>query len=205
MKSGIRQLLPQQKPILRLSVCLICHFPNTPSAVMHLRLLSHGKLRLLAGLSFCLIGVFSVDRALAAEQIVFKYQALRESLTVNELATFAKTGKASPKIDVYLKLSQSNPKEIRQALTNEVVITPAAFEDFINSWVGKLILDEFSRIVRPTARQPSKQSLRTAIARSITSDGKFNMVEVLQNYPATQVEFDVDRLIETDRRINAPT
>jgi hypothetical protein len=162
------------------------------------------KRSLLAGVIFCLTGFGISNTANAAEQVVFRYQSLRESLTVQELSAFAKTGKTTPKMDLYLQLSRTNPKEIRQALSNEITVNQQQVEQFLNSWVGKLTLDEISQIVRPSSSQSSKKALRTAIARSTQSDNKFSLLEIFQNYPTTAVEIDIDRLIETDKRINTP-
>ncbi len=153
--------------------------------------------------SFCLAGLFSNNSASAAERINFKYQSLRESLSVQELSEFATAGKASPKLEVYLKLSRVDPKQIRQTLANEVSISPAALEQYLNSWTGKLVLDEVSQIIQTgSSGQASKQALRSALVLSTTKDHKFSLIEVFQNYSVGQVEIDVDRLIQTDKRIN---
>lgn len=153
--------------------------------------------------SFCLAGFFSTNSALAAQQINFKYQSLRESLSVQELSEFATAGKTSPKLEVYLKLSRVDPKQIRQTLANEVSISSAELEQYLNSWSGKLVLDEVSQIIQTGSGQANKQALRSALLLSTTKDNKFSLVEVFQNYPVEQVEIDIDRLIQTDRRINS--
>ncbi len=162
----------------------------------------HRTLGLAISINLCLAGICSTSNAFAAEQVNFKYQRLHESLSVTELTTFVATGKASPKLEVYLKLSQADPKMIRQDLANQVSISPVALNQLLNSWIGKLTLDEVSQIIRPGSGQASKQALRSAIALSITKDNKFSLIEVFQNYPISQVEVDIDRLIQTDRRLN---
>lgn len=155
--------------------------------------------------SFYLAGLFSPNNALAAEQINFKYQSVRESLSVQELSEFATAGKASPKLEVYLKLSRVEPKQIRQTLANEVSISPAALEQYLDSWTGKLVLDEVSQIIQTSSGQASKQALRSALLLSTAKDNKFSLIEVFQNYPVAQLEIDIDRLIQTDKRINNPS
>lgn len=174
--------------------------------MMRLQFLSfHRTLDLAIGTSFCLAGIFSTSSAFAAEQINFKYQSLRESVSVQELTAFAAAGMASPKLEVYLKLSQVDPQQIRQTLTNEVSISSSALEQYLDSWTGKIVLDEVSQIIRTGPGQASKQALRSAIVLSTTKDNKFSLIEVFQNYPRSQVEIDIDRLIQTDRRINTPS
>lgn len=166
------------------------------------RSLSFATLSLAIGTGLSLTALFSPSRAFAANQVVLKYQSLQGSLSVKELATFASTGNASAKLADYMKLAQANSSEFRQSLGNEVKVSSADLDQFLNSWFGKIILDEMSQIIRPATGQSSKQALRSAIALS-TKDNKVSFLEVLQNYPATEVEIDIDRLIETDKRINA--
>jgi hypothetical protein len=155
-------------------------------------------------LSLCLAGI-STSRASAAEQVTFKYQSLRESVSVEELTTFTAAGQASPKLEVYLKLARVDSKEIRQTLANQVSISPTALEQFLNSWTGKVILDEVSQIIQTGSGQPSKQALQSALILSVEKDNQFSLIEVFQNYPAPEVQIDIDRLIQTDKRINTPS
>ena len=88
---------------------------------------------------------------------------MRESLPVQELSEFATVGKASPKLEVYLKLSRVDPKQFRQTLADEGSISPAALEQYLDSWSGKLVLDEVSQIIQTGSGQASKQALRSAL------------------------------------------
>jgi hypothetical protein len=160
-----------------------------------------GRVSLAIGISLC-AGNIATGSAIAAEQVVFKYQALREAISVRELTDFATTGKASPKLEVYLKFSQNGARDLRQALANEVKVDRAQLDQLLNSWAGKLILDEISQIIRNGSGQASKQALRSALNLAI-QDNKFNLIELFQNYPTAQVQVDLDRLIETSKRIEA--
>lgn len=164
-----------------------------------------------SGLGFAFsVGLYAAasvasDRAIAADQVVFQYQALRESFSIQELTSFAATGKASATLERYLKLSPNGSKEFRQALTNKVSVNRSQVDQFLNSWVGKLTLDEVSQIIRNSSGQANKQALRSAIVRSTEKDNTFSLLEVFQNYPTAQVEVDVYRLIQTSNRINSPS
>lgn len=172
-------------------------------SLMRLQLpLSLGKLALVSSIGLC-AATFSGGSAQAAEEVFFKYQSLTESLTVQEIRDFAVSGKASPKLEVYLRLSKANANEIRQTLTREMNVSAKDVQQFLDSWVGKLTMDEVSQIVRPINRQSSKRALRSAIDASV-KDNKLSLLEVFQNYPAPKVEVDVDRWLATEKRINTP-
>jgi len=164
----------------------------------------HHILGLAIGIGLGLAGI-STSRASAAEQVTFKYQSLRQSISVEELTTFTATGQASPKLEIYLKSALVDPKEIRQSLANQVSISPTALEQFLNSWIGKVILDEVSQIIQTGPGQPSKQALQSALILSVEKDSQFSLIEVFQNYPAPEVQIDIDRLIQTEKRINTPS
>ncbi len=152
------------------------------------------------GLGFTIL---PANQVFAADQVVLKYQVLQDSLSIKELVTFATTGNMSPKLAGYLKLAQANnPNEFRQALGNEIKIGATDLDQFLNSWFGKIIVDEMSQIIRPTNGQGSKQALRSAVTLA-AKDNKISFLKVLQNYLTTEVEINIDRLIETDKRINA--
>jgi hypothetical protein len=78
-------------------------------------------------------------------------------------------------------------------------------EQFLNSWIGKVILDEVSQIIQTGPGQPSKQALQSALILSVEKDSQFSLIEVFQNYPAPEVQIDIDRLIQTEKRINTPS
>lgn len=70
-----------------------------------------------------LISVLSWSvQANAAESVVLKYSFLRETISVPELSTFAKTGELSTKLRVYLKLAGQEPERLQRLLTQEVKV-----------------------------------------------------------------------------------
>lgn len=61
--------------------------------------------------------LFSSTNALAAEQVVLKYRIFRESISVDELTTFAETGELSRSLRVNLALARQDPRLVRRYLT----------------------------------------------------------------------------------------
>jgi len=51
--------------------------------------------------------------AIAAEQVVLKYRIFRESISVEELTTFAETGELSTSLRLNFALARQNPKVVR--------------------------------------------------------------------------------------------
>ena len=137
--------------------------------------------------------VFSSTYVFAAERVVLKYRVSRESIAVEDLTKFARTGEMSPDLRVNLALARQDPQKIRQYLTNAVTVDPILLDRVLNNPVGELLLDEIGKTIHPPSHQANRQALRAAIILS-ARDRQLSLLEILQNYPTTDVEVEGDRL-----------
>lgn len=159
---------------------------------MHLRL---GLQRLALVLVATFSGVLlSTSSALAAEQVVLKYRIFRESISVEELSTFAKTGELSKSLRINLALARQDPKVIRFYLTEPVKVNPVFLDRVLNSRIGNVILDQVSQVIHTPSGRADRQALRAALVLSASRDGEITLVEIIQNYPTPEVEVEGDRL-----------
>jgi hypothetical protein len=154
------------------------------------------------------LGVFSTflslsHNAIAAEQVVVKYKIFRESISVAELTTFVETGEASPGLESYINASQQKPEDIRRILGEEVKVNVVTLDRTLNSPVGNFLLDQMSLAVHPPTNAASRQAIRSALVLSASQDSKVSLIEVIQNYPTTEVEIEGERISEFYRQINA--
>lgn len=149
---------------------------------------------------FCLVTLVVVfcfsDRADAADSIVLKYSFLRETVSVAELATFARTGELSPSLRIYLKMAGREPAELRRVLTQEVKADPVFLSRILNSPVGGVMLDRASEVVHTPSNRANRESLRGAIVSSALSDGQITLIETLENYPTPEVHVEGERLVD---------
>ncbi|WP_414528378.1 alpha/beta hydrolase [Nodularia chucula] len=143
-------------------------------------------------LSACVL--FFHTSAFAAEQVLLKYGIFRESISVEELSTFAETGELSSALRVNFALAQQDPKAIRPYLTTPVNIDLVVLDRVLNSPIGNVILDELSQVIHTPSRTADRQALRAALVLSANEDGQVTLLEVIQNYPTTSVEVDGERL-----------
>ncbi|MEH2237596.1 MAG: alpha/beta hydrolase [Nostoc sp.] len=118
----------------------------------------------------------------------------RESLSVEELSTFAQTGELSRSLRVNLALVRQDPKAIRQYLTESVKVNPVFLDRVLNSQIGNIILDQISQVISTPSRRADRQALRAALVLSATQDGQVSLIEIIKNYPTNEVEVDGDRL-----------
>ncbi|WP_341526488.1 alpha/beta hydrolase [Nostoc sp. UHCC 0302] len=139
--------------------------------------------------------------AFAAERVVLKYSVFRESLSVEELSTFAQTGEVSRSLRVNLALARQNPKVVRQYLTEPVKVNLLLLDKVLNSSIGNVILDEISKVIHTPSRRADRQALRAALILSAKQDERVSVIEIIKNYPTSEVEVDGDRLESAYRQL----
>lgn len=139
--------------------------------------------------------------AIAAERVVLKYRILRESISVAELTQLAETGQTSPKLKAYLKLAQQSPESLRQPLVKPIGVNRRLLDRVLNSRPGEILLDQVGPVIHTPSNQANRQALRSALVLSATPDNQITLIEVLQNYPTSEVEVEGDRLEDTYRQL----
>ncbi|WP_017318993.1 alpha/beta hydrolase [Mastigocladopsis repens] len=160
-------------------------------------LLLRRALFLVIGICLLLFGV----PVKAAEQVILKYRIFREPLSVEELSTFAQTGKISSGLEANLALARQDPKPIRRYLTEPVKVDPVILDRVLNSPVGNTILDQLSQVIHTPSKKANRQALRSALVLSASKDEQMTLMEIIQNYPTSQVEVDGERLESAYRQL----
>ncbi len=145
-------------------------------------------------------GILLLDTsAIATEQVVLKYGIFSESLAVEELTTFAQTGELSSSLRINFALARLNPKLVRQVLTEPVKVDLILLDRVLNSPIGNLLLDEISQTIHTPSRGADRQALRSALILSASRDRQVTLLEVIENYPTSEVEVEGERLVPAYR------
>ena len=151
---------------------------------------------------FVTAAVFVRPQVIAAKKVVLKYAGFRGSIPVGELTNLAQTGETSQSLQFHLEAAQQDPEDGRQVLTQPIDANLITLDQALNSSVGNLLLDQIGQVVHPPTEQVSRQALRSVLVSSTGSDNQISLIEVLQNYPASNIEVEGDRSVQTYRRIN---
>ncbi len=153
----------------------------------------------------CLLGsVFgSYSPSIAADNVIVTYGILRESLSVEELTEFCETGEPSSEIDFYLRASKQNPEQVREILTREIPVNGVVLSDVLNNFLGSFILDNISEVITTPSERASRESLRGALVTSALKDNNISIIEILQNYPTSEVHLKADRLLEVYQQLDS--
>lgn len=145
--------------------------------------------------------LLSSNSAIAAEQVVLNYRSFSESISVEELSNFAETGELSTSLQLNLALARQEPKEIRQYLTQQVLVNVLLLDRVLNSPIGNFVLDEVSQALHTPSRRADRQALRSALVLSASGDGNITLIETIQNYPTAVVEVEGDHLESAYRQL----
>ncbi|WP_017716998.1 alpha/beta hydrolase [Kamptonema formosum] len=151
---------------------------------------------------YSLWAVFGGSGALAAEKIVFNASRGQLSLSAGELETFAQTGEVSAAVRDLLKATRQEPEIVRQALTKEVPVSLRIADRALNSQIGEAVLDKVGEVVHTPSGGADRQALRAAFVLSASGDNKISLLEVIKNYPTSEVEVEADRLADGFKQLS---
>lgn len=132
----------------------------------------------------------------ASDSIILKYGFLRESISVSELGIFANTGKMSSSLDAYFNLANRKPEQVRKILTEKIPVNGILLSQVLNSFAGEIFLDMVSTYIQTPSGKASRESLRGAFVTSALPDNNIRLIEILENYPTSEVHVEGDRLAE---------
>lgn len=138
-----------------------------------------------------LVIMFASQDLAAAEYMVIRWGAYKESLPVAELREFSQTGQPVGKFGEMIRQSKStiSYQEIADKLRQKVYLDLAYWSTFLNSKEGvEAILKPAINIIRSSARYDddniSMLSLRAAIIKSIVeNEGYVSALSIYENYP----------------------
>lgn len=141
-------------------------------------------------------------RALAAEKITFKYGIASQSVSYEELETFATTGEISPALNTLFKYGKQNPKTIRWILTQQFPADAKIIHDLLNTAPGEYVLTQTSNVVNTRAERANVRALRGSLIVSASDDNRVSLLELLKNYPTQQVYVNGKLLIKARRNFS---
>jgi hypothetical protein len=160
--------------------------------------MAHNKLflTLLTDVLISVPFVFSGLKVEAAESVVLKYGMLRQSIPVADLSSLAERGEPSSELGFYLGLAKKQPEDLQQLLTKPIKVEAVPLSKFLNSFPGIFLLDVVGEYLSTPSGRASRESLRGALVSSALPDGDIKLIEVLENYPTSELYVEGDRLAE---------
>lgn len=132
----------------------------------------------------------------AAETVQLQDRDRRMPISLADLQVFAADQAPSPDLQKFLQDANQDPAEVKQWLTTKITppqLTQKIPPDFVLLQLNKILGD-------PSGRE-SLEPLRTAFAKA-EQDNSFSVLEVLENYPKSEMRLEISRLGQTYTDVN---
>lgn len=147
-----------------------------------------------------LLLIFGIsDSVIAAEQIHASYSALKISIPISALESYAKYGVISADLAGYYQYIPTNKlQELRKILIQPLKISPAVAAQFLETQQGKFILQRLAELIQTKSDYPKfvSSSLRTALIAAAAEPGGLNVLNLLRKYPQNNINIDVASSLE---------
>jgi hypothetical protein len=134
--------------------------------------------------------------ASAAEKVILKYKIFQGSIPVADLSALAQQGEVSPALKAHLETANKKPEDLRRLLNLQVKVNAVILSKILKSSIGDLLLDYMSQVIHTPSENSDREALRGSLVTSAISDNRVKLIEVLENYPTSDVYLEGDRIAD---------
>ena len=142
------------------------------------------------------------SRAFAAEEIIFTYGGITESVSLEELRDFAEKGEISPSLNFLLNSSKQNSFLMRKILKQEFPANTKLIYELLNTAPGEYLLSQTSDVVSSKSERADVVALTAALVASASNDDVISLIELLENYPTQQVYINGKTLSKVSQNLS---
>jgi hypothetical protein len=142
---------------------------------------------LLLGIGISLL--FLIRPVHASGTVLLQSRDVRMTIPLAELQAFVADEATSPELQQFWQDSRENPADVKQWLITE--ITPPREVRQVGS---EFVLLQINKTVGDPLGRENLEPLRTAFGRALKDDNSFSILNVLENYPESNVRLEVHRL-----------
>lgn len=138
----------------------------------------------------------------AAERIYFNYSLFGFSVTVDQLETFAQTGKLEGRLGQLLgRFSPERREQIQAVLQARYPVDPVVIDRFGYTSPGERLFQELGEIVQSPARLNGGRGLRSAAVLAADDPEGVSIIRFLQQFP-TDIRIDLRRVLAFGQRVS---
>ncbi|MEL6138939.1 MAG: alpha/beta hydrolase [Cyanobacteria bacterium J06628_6] len=145
-----------------------------------------------------LAGVVGLGLALAqpgqaAERVYVNYSVFEQSISVESLENYARTGEITDELKNYSRfLTPEQLEQLREGLLVSADIDVVTVSQFLYTPQGEAMLDWLGEVVQTAGRQNGARALRGAVIQAAADpDGGLNALNVLKYFPTRGVRLDL--------------
>lgn len=141
--------------------------------------------------------VLSTNSVHASETVLLQHRDLKIQVSLADLQAFATDQDTSPTLQQFWQDTNQNPTEVKQWLTTKM--TPPQLTHWIPS---DFILLQINKILDDPLGRENLEPLREAFGETLKEDNTFSILEILENYPESEVRLEVSRLERVYNDVN---
>lgn len=137
--------------------------------------------------------------AKAANTIILQYGTEERTFEVDNIARFSRTGEAAtPELESFFQDAPTARRLVQELLNAEIYISPtfiSKIERGLESPTGEFILIQIDKLIgSPSDTAEDLQPLKTAIVDAFQNDNRFSLLELIEQYPESQIRLDLTDL-----------
>ena len=147
-----------------------------------------------------LLSIFGISNyAWTAERIYASYSAFQRSISINTLEKFAVDGEISEELRVYTQyLKPEKIAELRQVLTSQIKVHPAAVSQFLYTSQGEFMLKRLGEVITTdkSENESGFHGLRSALILAAAEPKGLTLLNIFQKYPSSKINIDLARTMQ---------
>ncbi len=153
----------------------------------------------LAFFSVGLIPTFAAP-VMGAERISLSYGSIEQSIPIHSLETFVKTGELENDLVLCGSYATSHQlRQLRQILQTRVLLKPQKMSRFLDTPMGEQLVNLLAYPIGSDAHHSSNEAIRSALILAAADPEGLTLLNVLREFPSSQIEIDLGRSLEMIR------
>lgn len=152
---------------------------------------------------FCAVSLAtSASPSFAAEQVIFRYGLLEESVSVADLRKYADGEKPSSDLQSLLNFfSIEQQKEFHQALQVKMPLELQVLDKLLNTELAQKVVSAVSQAI-DRRDQAGAQAIDAAIILGTNSQSGLGIISFLEAYPSTRLVINIPAALEITNKLN---
>ncbi|NJN85862.1 MAG: alpha/beta hydrolase [Leptolyngbyaceae cyanobacterium SL_7_1] len=147
-------------------------------------------------LGFGITVVLLATRATASETVLLQSRDLRVTVPFTEIQALANNGELSPALTEFFQQAPEPPEDVRKWLTAEIAPGMNA------SLPGEFTMLQLNKTLGEPLGREDLEAIATALRQSYQDDSKFTILEIIENYPRSNVRLVLNRLEQVYTDVN---
>jgi hypothetical protein len=144
--------------------------------------------------------VLTIRPSHSAEYLTLTYGGLARTVEIQHLSQLCDTGtlpEEAHELSATLTMLSVDTDDVCRTLTESIAVDLVEFDQALRSQIGEDLLFVAGQVIHNRPRVATITSLRGALITA-SEDGEMNALEVLQQYPTSEVMIDLERLFSED-------